>query len=145
MTPDVNVLLAASRSDHPHHAKALSWLNRALDEAALGQSRILILPMVASGVLRLATHPKVFIQPMPYAAAQAFLRAVLDSPGVAMPRLGGEWPIFQRLCEQHSLTGNDIPDAWIAAAVLENRDHLVSFDRGFRRFLQPNQFTLMQP
>jgi hypothetical protein len=40
---------------------------------------------------------------------------VLNSPGVEMPRLGSEWPVFERLCEHHRPTG--IPDAWIAAAV----------------------------
>ena len=41
--------------------------------------------------------------------------------------------------------GNDIPDAWIAAAVLAHHDHLVSFDKGFRRFLKTNEFTLLKP
>ena len=36
MTPDVNVLVAASRSDHPHHWVAHSWLQDAL--AACNQS-----------------------------------------------------------------------------------------------------------
>jgi predicted nucleic acid-binding protein len=30
MAPDINVLLGASRSDHPHHVPALKWLNRAV-------------------------------------------------------------------------------------------------------------------
>lgn len=37
MTPDVNVLVAASRSDHPHHAIAREWLEAAhlqADDAA---------------------------------------------------------------------------------------------------------------
>jgi toxin-antitoxin system PIN domain toxin len=143
MTPDVNVLVAASRSDHPHHAPALTWLNSALDAAVMGQP-VMILPMVASGFLRLVTHPKVFAQPTPYLAAQTFIQAVLKSPGVEMPRLGEEWTLFLNLCEEHGLTGNDIPDAWIAAAVMANLDHLVSFDRGFLRFLKPNHFTLLR-
>jgi predicted nucleic acid-binding protein len=43
------------------------------------------------------------------------------------------------------LTVNDIPDAWIAAAVLAQHDDLASFDKGFRRFLKPKEFTLLQP
>ncbi|MGH8654301.1 MAG: PIN domain-containing protein [Gammaproteobacteria bacterium] len=101
--------------------------------------------MVAAGFLRLVTHPKVFVQPTPAEAALAFLRAVLNSPRVEMPRLGGEWPVCERLCEHHRLTGNDIPDAWIAAAVLAHHDHLVSFDKEFRRFLKAKEFTLLQP
>ena len=30
MTPDVNILVAASRQDHPHHAPALAWLEQAI-------------------------------------------------------------------------------------------------------------------
>jgi len=145
MTPDVNILIAASRSDHPHHTQALAWLNTGLDTAETAGQPLLILPLVASGFLRLSTHPKVFTQPMPYLAAQTFIRTVLNSPGVVMPTLGKEWALFEMLCEQHGLVGNDIPDAWIAAAVLGNHDHLVSFDKGFLRFLTPDQFTLLRP
>ncbi len=144
MTPDVNVLVAASRLDHPHHGPALAWLDVALEDCEKGRP-LAIYPIVAAGFLRLVTHPKVFVQPTPNDAALAFLRAVLNSPGVEMPRLGTEWPVFERLCEHHRLTGNDIPDAWIAAAVLAHHDHLVSFDKGFRRFLKPKEFTLLQP
>ncbi len=144
MTPDVNILVAASRSDHPHHGAASAWLDEALDDCEKGRP-LAIFPMVAAGFLRLVTHPKVFVQPTPAEAALAFLRAVLNSPRVEMPRLGGEWPAFERLCEHHRLTGNDIPDAWIAAAVLAHHDHLVSFDKGFRRFLKAKEFTLLEP
>ncbi len=33
----VNVLVAASRSDHPHHPVALRWLEESLAECSLGQ------------------------------------------------------------------------------------------------------------
>lgn len=144
MTPDVNVLVAGSRLDHPHNGPALAWLDAALEDCEKGRP-LAVYPMVAAGFLRLVTHPKVFVRPTPHGAALAFLRAVLNSPGVEMPRLGNEWFVFERLCEHHRLTGNDIPDAWIAAAVLAHHDHLVSFDKGFRRFLKTNEFTLLKP
>ena len=142
MTPDVNVLVAASRRDHVHHAPALAWLEGALEVGAGGQT-LAILPMVASGFLRLATHPKVFVEPTPLKAAQAFLRAVLDMPGVAMPMLGEEWPLFEKLCTQHKLSGNAIPDAWIAAAALSHHLHLVTFDKDFRRLMKPSMVTVL--
>lgn len=145
MTPDVNILIAASRTDHPHHLAALSWLNTSLLEAETLSQPLYILPMVASGFLRLVTHRKVFVNPTPYLAAQAFIRVILNAPYVNMPLLGKEWPIFDKVCETYLLTGNDIPDAWIAACVISNNDHLVSFDKGFLRFLPPNQFTLLRP
>jgi len=41
MTPDVNVIVAASRSDHPHHAVALDGLISAIDAARSGASLML--------------------------------------------------------------------------------------------------------
>lgn len=144
MTPDVNVLVAASRLDHPHHQQALRWLEYALTQSANGRS-LVILPMVASGLLHLVTHPKVFIEPTPIAAALAYLRAVLDSPGVTLLSLSDEWPTFERLCAQHRLTGNSIPDAWIAAAAQCKHLHLVTFDKGFRKLLKPSMVTVLSP
>lgn len=141
MTPDVNVLVAASRQDHPHHGPTLRWLETALSGSASG---LAILPMVAAGFLRLATHPKVFVEPTPEDAARSFLRAVLDSPGVRLLPLGDEWPLFERLCARHSLTGNAIPDAWIAAAAQTHHVQLVSFDRGLRRLMKGGQFLLLK-
>jgi hypothetical protein len=68
MTPDVNILVAASRQDHPHHERAPGWL----EEAINGGSSLAILPMVASGFLRLVTHPKVFLAPTPINEALKF-------------------------------------------------------------------------
>jgi len=143
MTPDVNVVVAASRQDHPHHAIAYAWLNTALVNGSAKQS-LAILPMVASGFLRLVTHPKVFQEPTPLTAAQAFLRVILESPGVYMPSLGDEWPEFEQLCAQHELTGNAIPDAWITAAAHHHHLHLVTFDKGFRRLLKPSMVTVLK-
>lgn len=143
MTPDVNVLVAASRQDHPHHERARVWLEEALTNSAEGRT-LAILPMVASGFLRLVTHPKVFVEPTPVDAALAFLRAVLDSPGVILLSLSNEWPQFERLCARHSLTGNAIPDAWIAAAAQTHHLHLATFDKGFRKLLKPSMVTLLK-
>lgn len=143
MTPDVNVLLAASRQDHPHHEPALAWLEGALANSAEGRS-LAILPMVASGFLRLATHPKVFVEPTPLDAALTFLRAVLDSPGVTLPSLGNEWPKVEQLCTRHNLAGNAIPDAWIAAAVQSHHLHLVTFDKDFRKLLRAGMVTVLE-
>ena len=48
MTPDVNVLVAASRSDHPHHTIARSWLEQAVVAAASG-SALILMPVRVSG------------------------------------------------------------------------------------------------
>jgi len=143
MAPDLNVLLAASRTDHPHHEVARTWLNRALAACETGGS-IEILPMVAAGFLRLATNRKVFVAPTPIDAALAFIDWLLAVPGVELPEVGREWPALKQLTRDHELAGNDITDAWIAAAVRTLGSHLVTFDRGFARLLSRQELTLLE-
>jgi len=143
MTPDVNILVAASRQDHPHHAPARKWLEDALVNCPQGQS-LTILPMVASDFLRLVTHSKVFINPTPIDDAVVFLRAVLDSTGVDLLTLGNEWGEFERLCLELGLRGHAIPDAWIAAAAQSHYLHLVTFDKGFHKLLKPSMVTVLK-
>ena len=142
MTPDVNVLVAASRSDHPHHKVALQWLEGAAADATAGRG-LLLLPLVVASFLRLVTHPKVFVVPTPIADAVAFVDALLARPGVRMPEIGAEWPRLRELCVVKKLGANDVPDAWLAAVVRELGDHLVTFDAGFRRLLGRSEFSLL--
>lgn len=144
MTPDVNVLVAASRRDHPHHAVALAWLESAREEAPRGRG-LLLLPMVIASFLRLVTNPRVFSSPTPLPAAIAFVDALLSSPGVRIPAVGEEWPLLRELCLRHALTGNALPDAWLAAAIRQLGDHLVSFDADFRKLLTRAELTLLRP
>lgn len=44
MMHDVNVLVAAFRSDHPHHPVAIRWLEVSLTACGLGK-RLAVLPM----------------------------------------------------------------------------------------------------
>ena len=62
MTPDVTGLVAASRSDHPHHGVARTWLERALYSAESGATFVLM-PMVVARLLRLVTSPKICSRP----------------------------------------------------------------------------------
>lgn len=142
MTPDVNVLIAASRSDHPHHRTALRWLQDALAGSADG-NRFVLLPMVVAEFLRLVTHPKVFVSPTPMSDACAFIDAILAAPGVRLAPLGEECQPLLRLCRSQKLHGNAVPDAWIASAVKIAGAHLVTFDRGFSRLLGRNDYTLL--
>jgi len=117
----VNLLVAASHSDHPHHQSAITWLEAALTNCSRGE-RLRQLPMVAAGFLRLLTHPQVFVEPTPLAAPQDVLA-----------------PLIEPLCRQHQLVGNALSDGWIAAAVLARRDSLVTFDRDFVPLLPSRQ------
>lgn len=140
MTPDVNVLVAASRSDHPHHAPARAWLQQALVGAGQG-TPLTLQPMVIASFLRLVTHRKIFVQPTPMPEALRFIDALLAAPGVEQPPVGPEWPRLRALCQDKALAANDVPDAWLAAAALHQGEHVVSFDGDFKRLLPRSRFT----
>ena len=62
-----------------------------------------------------------------------------------MPELGREWPALKALVTHDQLTGNAIPDAWIATAVKTLGVHLVTFDGGFSRWLSRAELTVLDP
>ena len=142
MIPDVNVLVAASRSDHPQHKIAAKWLKSALADCASGAT-FRLLPMVVASHLRLVTNPKIFGAATPIADAIGFIDSLMAVPEVDMPALGAEWPLLRQWCLDKSLTANALPDAWLAAAVVQLGDHLVTFDRGFTNLLRREQLTLL--
>ncbi|MCZ8133399.1 MAG: PIN domain-containing protein [Steroidobacteraceae bacterium] len=143
MVPDVNVLLAAFRSDHPHHRIARQWLLGQVGAAARGEP-LLLLPTVIASFLRLVTHPRVFPDPAPPDAAVDFVDALLASPGTEIPEGGRDWPELKRLILEHGLAANDVPDAWIAASVRTLGTRLVTFDSGFTRLLGRSELLLLR-
>ena len=144
MTPDVNVLIAASRSDHPHHKAAYACMDEAIAACAKGSS-VKLMPMVAASFLRLVTNSKIFVRPTPVEDAVGFLDALLAVPGVEMPPLGTEWPMLRQLCIEKKLAAIHIPDAWLAAAIIQLGEHLVTFDADFRKLLRRTQVTVLSP
>ena len=144
MTPDVNVLIAASRSDHPHHKIAYTCLDEAVVACAIGSS-LKIMPMVAASFLRLATHAKIFAKPTPMKNASAFIDMLLTMPGVEMPSVSIEWSVLRQLCLAKKLRANDIPNAWLAATVIHLGEHLVTFDADFKKLLGRTQVTILVP
>lgn len=144
MAPDVNVLVAAFQRDHVHHPVARVWLLAALADCAIGK-RLLLLPMVCAGFLRIVTNPRIFSEPASTGVAADFIDALLAVPGCEMLSVGSEWTAFSRLCTAKQLAGNAIQDAWIAMAARHHHAHLVTFDRDFARLLDAHEFTLLAP
>ena len=144
MTPDVNVLVAASRSDHPHHKIAFICIDEAVAACADGAT-LKLMPMVVASFLRLVTNSKIFVHPTPVEEAVGFIDALLSVPGAEMPSLGIEWPMLRQLCLTKKLAANDIPDAWLAAAIIQLGEHLVTFDTDFKKLLGRTQVTVLIP
>jgi len=144
MTPDVNVLVAASRRDHAHHGTAHGWLTQALAECVSGAGPSLtLMGTVVASYLRLVTHPKIFKEPTPMAHALAFADTLLACAGVNWLATDSEWPALRQLCAERGLAGNDVPDAWIAATTLNHNEVLVTFDRDFLRLLPDRHLQLL--
>lgn len=100
--------------------------------------------MVVASFLRLVTHPRVFLQPSPTYLAIDFVDALLALPGCQWLELSSEWPHMAALCRDRALQANQIPDAWIAAAVRRHGAHLVTFDRDFSKWLDRHEYTWLR-
>jgi hypothetical protein len=128
---DVNVLVSAHRSDAVHHAECRAWLEAVLQsDEAFGVSE-----SVLASVVRIATHPKIFIPPSTLDEALAFAgevsgpeHAVRIAPG---PR---HWEIFTRLCRDADARGNLVPDAYLAALAIETGCEWITLDGDYARF-----------
>lgn len=130
--PDLNVLLYAVDADSSRHAAALGWLERAVNE---GKDEIGLPWIVALGFLRLSTSARVFPNPLAVEGSVAWLRALLDNPGVVVVEPGrGHLGILAHLLLVAGSGGNLVTDAHIAALALERDGRVVTGDRDFLRF-----------
>ena len=142
MVPDINVLVAAHRSDHVHHAAASQWLNKFLEESPQGQK--LVLPMqVVSGFIRLVTNIRIF--PLASSSAQAveFVDWLLADPKVQLLGSSSEWSALRQLIVDKTLLANHIPDAWLASLAISLSEPFVTFDKGFRQLLPRSLLVLL--
>ncbi len=125
------MLVYAHRRDMPEHERIGPWLQRvAHADTPFGLSTL-----VSSGMLRVVTHPRVFSTPTPLDKALAFVRALRARPNCVEVAPGPRhWEIFAGLCRASGATGNQIPDAYLAALAIESGSEWISTDRGFARF-----------
>jgi toxin-antitoxin system PIN domain toxin len=128
---DVNVLVDAFRPDSPHHAPVRAWL----DGARRGQEPVVLLPEVATSFVRIVTNRRIWRLPSPAPSALAFVEALRDSPAVSWrsPVLR-HWSVVRSVVTDLGLTGDDVTDAYLAAAAIDLGATLVTSDRGFSRF-----------
>jgi predicted nucleic acid-binding protein len=90
--PDVNVLVHAFRSDSPDHEVCRAWL----DSVANGEARYGMAPQVLSSVVRVTTHPKVFVQPSRLDEVLSFCNILLGQPHCVVVQPGERHGRFSR-------------------------------------------------
>ena len=99
-------------------------------EAAYGMST-----QVVSGVMRIATHPKIYNNPSRFTEVNAFASVLLTQPHCQIIRPGPRhWNIFGDLCARSGATGNLVQDAWYAALAIESGCEWITADRDYARF-----------
>lgn len=143
MMLDVNVLLAAARQDHTHHARAKDWLESWLTDCEAGTQTLMLPLMVIASFLRLITQAKIYLNPATSKQAVAYVDWLLGIRGVSIGLQGKEWTQLRKLCLDKQLVHNDIPDAWLASLVIANGEVLATFDKGFRKLLPSSQLHVL--
>ena len=129
--PAVNVLVAAFRSDHEHHAVCRPWLEATLrSHNAYGLSELAL-----ASFIRVVTNPRIMRDPNTLTEALAFSDAVMR-PSHAVRVSPGErhWSLFTQLCRDAHLKGDVITDAYFAALAIEHGCEWVTLDSDYARF-----------
>lgn len=129
---DVNILLYASDTESPFNAKAAAFLQRC---AAGPRLFCLAWPTIMS-YLRMATHPRIFAQPLSHEEAAANIESLLGLPHCRA--LGEEerfWRTYREVSAEVPTRANAVPDSHLAALL---REHgiatLYTHDRDFRKY-----------
>lgn len=129
---DANLLVYASDASSALHTRALAFLER----SAAGPELVYLPWPVVMAYLRIATHPSVFERPLSPEEAEANVEALLTRPHVRpLGELDGFWAAYRRTTEGLVARGNLVPDAHLAALLLQHGvTTLWTHDRDFRRF-----------
>jgi uncharacterized protein len=127
----VNVLVYAQRGGTPEHERIGDWLQG----VANGSSPFGLCTLVLSGALRVLTHPRVFAAPTPLEEALRFVEELWERANCVEIAPGARhWEIFARLCRETEGTGNEVPDAYLAALAIESGSEWITTDTGFGRY-----------
>jgi len=129
---DVNILLYASDRSSSRHEAALRFLEtRSADPDLL----CLAWPTLFS-YLRIATHPRVFAQPLSPGEALLNIESLVGMPRVRVVTEEEDFlRIYQHVTHGFPVRGNLVPDAHLAALLHQhNVRTLYSTDADFRKF-----------
>lgn len=129
--PDANLLLYAYDESSPFHERAKAWC----EEVMSGPSPLSLLPSVVFGFVRIATHPRVFKDPLSVSEAADHVRSWLARRHVQLHEmLPEDVACGLGLLEAAGTAGNLTTDAQIAAVALRLDAEVHTSDLDFGRF-----------
>jgi toxin-antitoxin system PIN domain toxin len=129
---DVNILLYASDTSSPKHAEAIRFLKQRASDPDL----FCIAWPTLIAFLRIATHPRIFAQPLSPDDALGNVESLLSLPRLRTLSEGeGFLEIYREVTARFPVRGNLVPDAHLAALLLQHGvRRLYTVDRDFRKF-----------
>lgn len=107
MLLDANVLLAAIDLGNPDRDRVAAWLKDALE----GPRRIAIPWQTIGAFVRIATHPRVFRDPLSHDQALNFINACLASPQLRRARFGSSLAIRRAASTQGDGDDSEVQSA----------------------------------
>ena len=129
--PDVNLLLYAYDESSPFHARSKAWC----EDLMSGPSPLILLPTVVFGFVRIATHPRVFKDPLSVSEVAVHVRSWLALRHVQIHEmLPEDVECALGLLESAGTAGNLTTDAQIAAVALRLDAEVHTTDLDFGRF-----------
>ncbi len=133
MLIDANLLLFASNKKSPFHMRARDWLTDQLN----GVRRIGMPWQSLAAFQRVATHPRIFEQPLDPLEAWAYVEGWLANDMVWIPAPSDRHAaVLGKLIKHYHLQGDLIPDAQLAALAIEHGLEVCSADTDFARFTE---------
>jgi toxin-antitoxin system PIN domain toxin len=131
IVPDVNLLVHAYNAESAVHARARLWWETLLSEPApVGLTWPVLL-----GFIRLTTHARVMLHPLPVDTAVRHVEAWLAQPQVSLLHPGDRHAaILFALLRQLGSGGDLTTDAHLAALAIEHQAEVHTTDADFARF-----------
>lgn len=128
--PDVNVLVASIRSDHPHHQRALEYMVTVRNAG----DRVITPVEVLASALRMLTL-NVWFEPETSESAAGLVRAWIDAADAEVVSHPPQaWVLLAEFARTLDLSTRHIPDALLAGSAIALRAVVASFDRGLERY-----------
>jgi toxin-antitoxin system PIN domain toxin len=129
---DANILLYASDRSSPHHAMAAAFLESRVEDPDL----FCVCWTTLIAYLRIATHPRIFANPLSPEEAMSNVESLIALPRVRLlSEDEGFFDVYRDVSGQAAVRGNLVPDAHLAALL---RQHgvgtIYTADADFRRF-----------
>jgi uncharacterized protein len=129
---DVNVLIYASDRSSGRHECA----RRFIETCAAGPEVLCLAWPTLMSYLRIATHPRIFAQPLTPDEALANIAALVGLPHArAVSELDGFLDAYRRVAGDMPARGNLVPDAHVATILFQHGVRTIyTNDRDFLKF-----------